>query len=816
MVTAKEFTKTSQKQPYLWVSNAVVAQPLKIGFEEIYSPDVPPSQLEKGKHHILAFDADTPEKTWKEIAYMLQSAGCEITVRELGRYSNVQPLEWWLKECPINEVIIDISSNHISYSAWEESFAKEPLSIKEALELAELVLRHLGEGEKANIALEELRRRANVSEYNWDKKYLEPIRKRLERQFALPEVNQLSEPLDPSERKRLELKAIAQERDPYKFTDKLIEFCRRTGWSRRDVEQQIRLLKTSTITPKAKRLKGKDFLGLETESISWVFPGIIPSRGVFVVGGDAGSGKSTLAYDAAGSLLLGEEFLGEKPVKTGKVLIVTGDELPCFTQDKLIDRGIPLDNEEWEIILNWDVSQWDVLEEAIADIRPALVIIDSFSSIHRDPSFDENSSQAKSTIYDLEALTNAYNCGCILIHHVSKSKENKGVAKLRGSSAISAAASVVCIMEKTSDGNSRILSFPKVRGAQTEPFVIHLDGSTGRYQVDTGGDDNRTKSLGERILEFLQKSPYTRFEQEEISEALHIPSVNKDSVYQALGRLFKRGLITKRPSKMGGKRKVYGLVNPQSRCDNTIGDTSSRNVTDTLPDIFPDTHPPSPPNVSVQISKSIDTHELKITDSLTDSLTDTELTLLLESTSVSIYDDATVGITDDLTDTCPQEGVSPAVSDPSTATGTYPYYDLWDEEAIAEATETIQFQLEHDAIVDWQEVINMINAYEFNDSQKREVKRRLEAWNPAMVRDTYERTKRIEVSSPHLPLERKPKLGDRIRLKANRDYRGVINATAPNGTFGIQFDLASSNLAKKLKEELEEKFYEPENFELID
>jgi hypothetical protein len=41
----------------------------------------------------------------------------------------------------------------------------------------------------------------------------------------------------------------------------------------------------------------------------------------------------------------------------------------------------------------------------------------------------------------------------------------------------------------------------------------------------------------------------------------------------------------------------------------------------------------------------------------------------------------------------------------------------------------------------------MINAYEFNDSQKREVKRRLEAWNPAMVRDTYERTKRIETEA---------------------------------------------------------------------
>jgi predicted transcriptional regulator len=511
----------------------------------------------------------------------------------------------------------------------------QKLPLREAIEKATQILKAQINSQfdslEASILLEELRQEAGVNEYNWERKYLKPLREKLERSFGLPDA---PESLDPTERKRLELKAIAQERDIYKFTDKVIGFCRRTGWTRRDVEQQIRQLKNCTVTPKAKRLKGKDFLALETESISWVFPGIIPSRGVFVIGGHAGAGKTTFAYDAVGSLLLGEEFLGEKPVKTGKVLIVTGDELPCFTQDKLIDRGIPLDNEDWEIILNWDVSQWDVLEEAIADIRPALVVIDSFSSIHRDPSFDENSSQAKSTIYDLEALTNAYGCGCILIHHLSKSKENQGVAKLRGSSAISAAASVVCLMEQTSN-DTRKLSFPKVRGAQTEPFLVALDGSTGRYEVVSGGDNASTKSLGDRILSFLQKSPHKRFEQDEISEALGISASNKDSVYQALGRLFKRGLIIKRPSQLGGRRKVYGISNPYSFCDNNVGDDSSRNVTDAVTDQLQDTHTPFPLILSVQISETIDISGLELTDNSTDNLTDSQLTPQNDVSAVS-------------------------------------------------------------------------------------------------------------------------------------------------------------------------------------
>lgn len=613
---------TNTKVPYLWVSDVLAAQPLATAFPHIFSLSIRPESIPVG-HHILCFDFDTPEIAWRAIAYELLALGCKVDVYEPGIF-NRQPLEWYLNDGGgVTAIAPDIVMNAYPYEDWEDS-QDSKLSLKQALKLAELVLIKISDRIQANIALEALRRRAGVSDYNWDKKYLDPIRAKLECVLALPDA-----PTDPSERKRLELKALAQERDPYKITDKLIEFCRRTGWTRRDAEQQIRLFKTSTITPKAKRLKGKDFLALETESISWVFPGIIPSRGVFVVGGHAGAGKTTLAYDAVGSLLLGEEFLGEKPVKAGKVLIVTGDELPCFTQDKLIDRGIPLDNDDWDIILNWDVSQWDVLEEAIADIRPTLVVIDSFSSIHRDPRFDENSSQAKSTIYDLEALTNAYGCGCILIHHLSKSKENQGVAKLRGSSAISAAASVVCLMESTSSG-TRKLSFPKVRGAQTEPILVALDSSTGRYEVVSGGDNAGTKSLGDRILAFLQKTPYKRFEQEEISEALGIPTTNKDSVYQALSRLFKRGLITKRPSKIGGKRKVYGVANPSQLAQSE----GLRNVTD----MFEDTPPPSHLNVSVQISESIAIDELELTDTLTDTLTNTKLTPQNDESTVSCQD----------------------------------------------------------------------------------------------------------------------------------------------------------------------------------
>jgi DNA-binding transcriptional ArsR family regulator len=466
------------------------------------------------------------------------------------------------------------------------------------------------------------------------------IQIKLEKALGLPLEGSLVK------RRQKELLALAQESDPDKFIDDKIAFCRRYGWNRQEVDQRIRQLKSSTTAPKAKLLTGKDFFASEIDSISWILPGILPSPGVFILGGQAGVGKTTLAIDMIGAVLLKEDFLGEKPLKPGKVLFIAGDELSSYTQEKLIDRGIS-GNDDLSVLLNWDVSQWDVLEKAIAEIRPVLVVIDSFSSIHRDPSFDENCTQAKSTIYDLEHLSGLYSFGCVLIHHLSKSKDNQGVAKLRGSSALAAAASVVCIMERNNDTCK--LSFPKMRGAQTKPFSVELDEPTGRFQVISGGDDIETKSLGDRILPLLSKDPCKLLEPGEIAAALGLPfseKVEKDSVYQALKRLYQRGLIIKKPSKQDGKRKLYGVANPSQLSHTKEVGNSPNTVEDTPEDIPKDTPPLPRLNVSVKSSESIDIQGIEETDKLTDSIPDALLTSQDEAQTAS---DSNEGVEGNLT-----------------------------------------------------------------------------------------------------------------------------------------------------------------------
>lgn len=361
-------------------------------------------------------------------------------------------------------------------------------------------------------------------------------------------------------RYKSDLKLLSLIDDPIERDIEIAKLAPKYHLNSQQVKGHLSHLDQQQTTPKTKRWKGSEFLYLESESLTWLIPGILPGRGVTILGGMPGVGKTTLAFDAAAAVVNGDEFLGEKPNKRGKVLFVGSDELPCFMQDKLMDRGIPA-SDDWEVMSDWDVSQWGELQNALEEIKPALVIMDSFSSIQRDDSFDENSASAKNTIYKLDALLNSYGAAGILIHHVGKSREHTGVAKLRGNTAIAAAASAVWLIEPlTTDSNTRLFTTPKLKGAEPIKYQIELNKPKGQWVVVEGGIDEDTRSLSERILAMFQQKPQgARLEVSEIMQQLSISNTARDGVYKALDRLIKKGQLVKRVSKSNGRFRVYGL-----------------------------------------------------------------------------------------------------------------------------------------------------------------------------------------------------------------------------------------------------------------
>ena len=238
-------------------------------------------------------------------------------------------------------------------------------------------------------------------------------------------------------------------------------------------------------------------------------------------------------------------------------LFVNCDEPHQWGQDKLINRGI---TSNYEVLMDWDVTQWSALETAVEDMRPPLVIVDSFSGIHNDPNFDENSAQASQTAKKLERLSAKYCVPIVLIHHLGKSKENKGVNKLRGSTAIAASVSSVLILE--GEGPHKRLYQPKIRGSEPLDLTVEMDCENGRFRV-TGGNvtDDATKSLTAKLINLFSANPNVLFENIELRD--RFPGIERKTLTNALNKILGttigNGKIIKRPSKVNQKFKVYGL-----------------------------------------------------------------------------------------------------------------------------------------------------------------------------------------------------------------------------------------------------------------
>lgn len=558
----------SSKKDALIVKDSFLTK-LHIGFEVYEFSQI--DELTEGRDVYIFDDPDTPEVQIRNAAWKL-GGECKIhSVRQ-----SLDSLSGSSRAA--GELSVQIIEFAQPYKDWSARLNDEPLTIDEATEIAKAAFKssHLNniarQVELANLAAR-VELYSKAASFQWSKivgRLEDEFRRELEARGIGTQIKTDQE----AEILRLNVQQYIAEKDPIKRELLLKEF-RKQGYSTKSIEGIATHLDRGNSTPKAQRFKPQELLDYKPEGLGWVFPGLLPKSGITFLVAPPGAGKSTLAYDAAASVILNEPFLGELPTSTGKVLILCGDEPLDYVQDKLISRGFYGNLGNWELIYNWDVTQWEVAEQAIEDIRPTLVIIDSFASIHSSSQIDENSSLAANTIYKLNGLLERYNACGICIHHANKNREQKGVNKVRGSSAIAAASSAIWLLE--GDGTTKNFSTPKIRGGATPvSWNISLDVDSGQFKVIGGNEQlEQCKPVIRRVKDlFEQLGSETRLELDEIKH--HIGGVTSDSLRQAISRLCNQGVLVKAPSKRNPRRKTYYLSpkyitpNPPPHTDSSI------------------------------------------------------------------------------------------------------------------------------------------------------------------------------------------------------------------------------------------------------
>lgn len=133
--------------------------------------------------------------------------------------------------------------------------------------------------------------------------------------------------------------------------------------------------------------------------------GIVPGS-LILVGGDPGIGKSTLLLQVCRNLS-----------KEKKVLYISGEE--SIRQIKL--RAERLGSFSEDILLLCETSV-DIIEEAMAEIRPDIVVIDSIQTMYREEvgSAPGSVSQVRETTGALMRIAKGMNISVFIVGHVTK------------------------------------------------------------------------------------------------------------------------------------------------------------------------------------------------------------------------------------------------------------------------------------------------------------------------------------------------------------------------------------------------------------
>lgn len=350
------------------------------------------------------------------------------------------------------------------------------------------------------------------------------------------------------------------------------EICSKYRVSKADLEIMVREIeKNNTQQPQA-IFKFTEFMNAGCDALNWLIPELLPVGEQLLLAAIAKTGKTMLAADLAYSILTGEPFIGIKPLRTGRVLLVTSDEPSNTTRRRLKQRGFDLilnADDKLRIMTRLDLSDTTLLEEQLKEFQPDLVIIDSLTSITNDLGLSEKDTEFARCCYRLNQLIAQYKSAAVLIHHENKDKEAKGINQVAGNSRIVAAFWGIWQLKQFSppkDENSdedteprRWLKIKPREGTGTShllsvnPRDMWADQGIFKYEYEFSdrNGDKRTQAL--MVLDLLATFYPKGLEFEEINQHLNFGR----SLYTVLDRLEDRQLITKRRSLVNPRRWVY-------------------------------------------------------------------------------------------------------------------------------------------------------------------------------------------------------------------------------------------------------------------
>lgn len=251
----------------------------------------------------------------------------------------------------------------------------------------------------------------------------------------------------------------------------------------------------------------------------WMIEELWLDNGVGLIGGEPKSYKTFAALSLAVATSSGQPCFGHYAVRrVGPVLLYAAEDSLLMIRERVfgIAMGMGADFAQLNIYVIAEPNlRIDVhfdrqrLEEAIIDIKPALLLLDPFVRLH---SIDENSSGEVAKVLSwLRGLQRKFGMNIVMVHHARKraGKERPGQS-LRGSSELHAWGDSNLYLRRVTGEEPYVELTTEHRAASSQENIrlrLHVC-ENGPYLIYEGEGATQTpakKSTEDRVLAALQK-----------------------------------------------------------------------------------------------------------------------------------------------------------------------------------------------------------------------------------------------------------------------------------------------------------------------
>ena len=155
-------------------------------------------------------------------------------------------------------------------------------------------------------------------------------------------------------------------------------------------------------------------------------PGLLPTGGIYVIGGEPGIGKSWMAQQMAFEISSGKRALGLFPTKQSRVVYLELEKRSDIARNRFVDNVWKKKYPESGNFLGHyddDIPRMDTttgrkkMENLVAEFGAEVMVVDSYAVTYMD---EVDSTTNKNTISNYRQIAKEHNMAFILIHHLTK------------------------------------------------------------------------------------------------------------------------------------------------------------------------------------------------------------------------------------------------------------------------------------------------------------------------------------------------------------------------------------------------------------